>query len=80
MAVFDRKGSSAASGSTEVSASIGSRETLPVDAISARDSAGKAFPTARLDRRQVATALLFGLVSLALLLAGLGNPTRMYFD
>lgn len=44
------------------------------------DLTGAAFPSAHLGRRQVVAALLFALVSLALLVAGLGNPRRMYFD
>jgi len=81
MSVFNRKGPSAASRSILVSATTGGdRELLPEHAIPVRDSAGEAFPSAHLGRPQLATAALFALVSLGLLLAGLSNPKRMYFD
>jgi dolichyl-phosphate-mannose-protein mannosyltransferase len=56
------------------------RELLPNGAILGRDSAGKLLPNAYLGRRQLATAMLFALVSLALLLTGLARPRQMYFD
>jgi dolichyl-phosphate-mannose-protein mannosyltransferase len=80
MAVFNSKGSSAHSGPTVISSATSGRETLPAGAIPFRDSTGKAGSNAHLGRRQIAAAMLFGLVSLGLLLAGLGNPRRMYFD
>src|SRR5580692_4955819 len=80
MSVFNRKGPSATSGPTVVPTAAGGSAPLPENAIAVRDSIGNAFSTARLGRRQFSAAMLFGLVSLALLLAGLGNPRRMYFD
>jgi dolichyl-phosphate-mannose-protein mannosyltransferase len=80
MSVFNRKGPSATSGPVSVAATTCDRELLPEDAIPVRDSTGGAFPSAQLGRGQLATAMLFALVSLGLLLAGLGNPRRMYFD
>jgi dolichyl-phosphate-mannose-protein mannosyltransferase len=80
MAVSHRKGPSATSGPTEFPAAMSGREPFPEDGIAVRDSTGNVFPNAYLGRRQLVVATLFALVSLALLVAGLGNPRRMYFD
>lgn len=80
MAVSHRKGPSATSGPTEFPAAMSGREPFAEDGIAVRDSTGNVFPNAYLGRRQLVVATLFALVSLALLVAGLGNPRRMYFD
>lgn len=80
MPVFNRKGPSATSGATVIPAAANGREPFPVDAVAVRDSAGAAFPNASLGRRQLVAATLFALVALALLVAGLDSPRRMYFD
>ncbi len=80
MSVFNRKGLGATPRPIEISAPISGREPFPEAAIPARDPAGKDCPDAHLGRHQLTAGLLFGLVSLALLLAGLGNPRHMYFD
>ena len=80
MSVFSRKSPDAASRSITMPGATSGREPFTEGAIPTRDSGENAFPNAHLGRRQLTTALLFGLFSLALLFAGLGRPRHLNFD
>src|SRR5208282_494163 len=80
MSVLDLKGRSAVAARGADSLQPGDLQARPAETVPARTLSVEGLAKPRIFRRPVAKAMIFGLVALALLLAGLGRPKVMYFD
>lgn len=80
MPIFYRESRVAAAGSAVDSAKASARQPDCEATVLSPVSDGRIPPKPYALRRPLATALIFGLASLALLLAGLGRPKVMFFD